>query len=141
MAFQKGNQYAKGGYGGRRPIPTMELIQQLNELCDNYKNTEPERTKLNRMIENLVTKATTGDDVVDKDGKLVKKGTGDLAAMREIMDRIEGRAAQKIVAVDDGPALKEYNTLEEVHNYLLGCGIDAMRVPPPPLKLIDGSKS
>jgi hypothetical protein len=112
-----------------------------SELCKTYDNSEPSRTKLNRMIENLITKATDGDDVVNAEGKLVKKGTGDLAAIREIMDRIEGKSAQKIVGHDDGPVVKEYKTLEEVHNFLLERGIDAMRVPPPPLKLIDGSKS
>jgi hypothetical protein len=30
----------------------------------------------------------------------------------------------------------EYKTIEEVHMFLLERGIDSLRVPPPPMKLI-----
>jgi hypothetical protein len=85
------------------------------------------------LVANLITKATTGDDKI-VEGKLVK-GTGDLTAILAIIDRLEGRPAQKIVGPDNGPVKVQYRTVEEVHMYLLGRGIDALRVPPPPVKL------
>jgi hypothetical protein len=74
MPFQKGHQLSKGGSGGMRRDITIEIITQLNEMCETYDGSEPERDKLHRLVENLITKATTGDDVVEK-GKLVKKGS------------------------------------------------------------------
>jgi hypothetical protein len=32
-----------------------------------------------------ITKATTADDVLDKDGNVIKEGTGDLSAIQEIL--------------------------------------------------------
>jgi hypothetical protein len=40
---------------------------------------------LHRLIKNLITKATTADDVLDKDGNIIKEGTGDLSAIQEIL--------------------------------------------------------
>jgi hypothetical protein len=34
------------------------------------------------------------------------------------------------------PLQVEYRTVEEVHMFLLERGIDSLRVPPPPLKLV-----
>ena len=140
MPFQKGNQLAKGRSnstnGGMRRDTTIELITQLNELSKTYEGTPEQRTNLNRMIRNLVTKATTGDDVDEKTGKLLKEGTGDLQAILAIMDRVDGKPSQQIVGPDNGPVQVQYRTLEEVHMFLLERGIDSLRVPPPPLKLI-----
>jgi hypothetical protein len=66
----------------------------------------------------------------------VKEGTGDLQAITEIMNRLDGKPSQKIVGPDNGPLKVEYRTVEEVHMFLLERGIDSLRVPPPPLKLI-----
>jgi hypothetical protein len=109
MKFQKGNKLA-AGRGVLRRDPTIELITQLNELCKTYDGSKANRTKLNRMISNLIAKATDGDDVV-VDGKLIKEGTGDLNAILAIIDRIEGRPAQKIVGPNNGPVQVEYRTL------------------------------
>jgi hypothetical protein len=49
------------------------------------------RTKLHRVVKNLITQATTGADVVDADGNVVVEGAGDLAAITEIFNRIEGK--------------------------------------------------
>jgi hypothetical protein len=114
----------------QRRDSTVELVTQLNELIKNYDGTK--RTKLHRLIKNLITKATTGDDVLDANGKIVKEGTGDLTAILAIIDRLEGRPAQKIVGPDNGPVQVEYRTIEEVHMFLLERGIDSLRVPPPP---------
>jgi hypothetical protein len=94
------------------------------------------RTKLHRLIKNLIAKATTADDALDKDGNIIKEGTGDLSAIQEIINRLEGKPSQKIVGPDDGPVRIEYRTIEEVRMFLLERGIDSMRVPPPPMRVI-----
>jgi hypothetical protein len=116
---------------------TIELITQLNEMAkqiDGGKRVN--RAKLHRLIKNLITKATTGDDVFDTNGELIKEGTGDLNAIQEIINRIEGKPSQRIVGPDNGPVKVEYRTLEEVRMFLLERGIDSLRVPPPPLRII-----
>jgi len=49
----------------------------------------------------------------------------------------EGKPRQQVVGPDDGPMQVEYKTIEEVHMFLLNRGIDAARLPPPPLKLVE----
>jgi hypothetical protein len=88
------------------------------------------------LVSNLITKATTAFDVLDTNGDIIKEGTGDLQAITEIMNRLDGKPSQKLVGPDDGPVQVEYKTIEEVHMFLLDRGIDALRVPPPPLKLV-----
>jgi hypothetical protein len=51
---------------------TVELITQLNELIKCADGSK--RTKLHRLIKNLIAKATTADDVLDKDGNIIKEG-------------------------------------------------------------------
>jgi hypothetical protein len=58
---------------------TIELVTQLNELIKCADGSK--RTKLHRLIKNLITKATTADDVLDANGDVIKENTGDLAAM------------------------------------------------------------
>jgi hypothetical protein len=70
------------------------------------------------LIKNLITKATTEGDVLDANGKIVKEGTGDLQAIQEIINRLEGRPSQKIVGPNNGPLQVEYRTIEEVHMFL-----------------------
>ena len=48
-------------------------------------------------------KATTENDVVDADGNIVEEGTGDLQAITEIINRLEGKPSQKITGPDNGP--------------------------------------
>jgi hypothetical protein len=95
-----------------------------------------DRTKLHRLVKSLITQATTGADVVDEHGKVIHEGAGDLTAILAIYDRLEGRPSQKIVGPDNGPLQIEYKTIEEVHMFLLERGIDSLRVPPPPMKLV-----
>jgi hypothetical protein len=82
MPFQKGNQLAAGHNNLRRDT-TVELVTQLNELIKCADGSK--RTKLHRLIKNLIAKATTADDVLDKDGNIIKEGTGDLSAIQEIL--------------------------------------------------------
>jgi hypothetical protein len=107
-------------------------------VCKNIDGSPSKRRKLHRLVHNLITKATIGDDRIGPDGKIIE-GTGDTTAILAIIDRIEGRPSQKIVGHDDGPVKVEFKTIEEVHMFLLERGIDAMRVPPPPLRIIDQS--
>jgi hypothetical protein len=88
------------------------------------------------LIRNLITKATTEDDVLDEKGNIVKEGTGDLTAILAIIDRLKGKPSQKTVGPDNGPLQVEYKTIEEVRMFLLARGIDSLRVPSPPLRLV-----
>jgi hypothetical protein len=54
------------------------------------------RTKLHRLIKNLITKATTADDVLYTNGNIIKEGTSGLSAIQEIINRLEGTPSQKI---------------------------------------------
>ena len=105
--------------GGLRREVTVELVTQLNEMLKCKDGVD--RTKLHRLVKNLITQATTA---------------GDLTAILAIYDRLEGRPSQKIVGPDNGPLQIEYKTIEEVHMFLLERGIDSLRVPPPPMKLV-----
>ena len=120
--------------GGLRREVTVELVTQLNEMLKCKDGVD--RTKLHRLVKNLITQATTGADVVDEHGKVIHEGAGDLTAILAIYDRLEGRPSQKIVGPDNGPLQIEYKTIEEVHMFLLERGIDSLRVPPPPMKLV-----
>jgi len=89
-----------------------------------------------RIVRNIIMRAACLGDEFDKDGKLIKEGMGDLQAILALMDRLEGKPKQQITGSDDGPLQVQYKTIEEVHMYLLSRGIDALRVPPPPLRLV-----
>jgi hypothetical protein len=93
MSFQKGNQLAagKGKHGPLKRDLTIELSSQLNELLESKTPDGETRTKLHRVVRNLITQATTGADVVDENGNVVVEGAGDLAAIQEIFNRFEGK--------------------------------------------------
>jgi hypothetical protein len=131
--FQKGHQINKGRSGGMRRDATLEIVSQLNEAVKNIDGSKEARDNLHRLVANLIAKATVGSDKIVK-GKLVK-GTGDLTAILAIIERLEGKPKQAITGPDNGPVQVQYRTVEEVHMYLLARGIDALRVPPPPVKL------
>jgi hypothetical protein len=138
-AIRKGNQLSVGKrpLGPMRHAMTIEIITQLNEMAKEIdKGKRVNRTKLHRLVKNLITKATTGDDLFDEHGELIKEGTGDLQAITEIINRVEGKPAQRITGADDGPVQVEYKTIEEVRMFLLERGIDSLRAPPPSMKVI-----
>src|SRR3984893_9663216 len=87
--------------GGLRREVTVGLVTQLNEMLKCKDGVD--RTKLHRLVKNLITQATTGADVVDEHGKVIHEGAGDLTAILAIYDRLEGRPSQKIVGPDNGP--------------------------------------
>ena len=116
----------------------MELVQQLHENMELPQGLQ-QRNKLHHIIKNLIEQAT-GMDEYDESGKLVRRDLGDLAAIKEIFDRLEGRPRQQIVGPNDGPVQVEFRTVEEIRMFLLERGIDSLRVPPPPLRLVSGDK-
>jgi hypothetical protein len=84
-AISKGHKFSPGVNGQLRRDATLELISQLNEVIKSGDGTK--RPKLHRLIRNLITKATTGDDKIGKNGEIIE-GTGDLTAILAIIDRL-----------------------------------------------------
>jgi hypothetical protein len=123
--FQKGHNLAIGSRGQIRRDLTIELISQLNEIFDKRTG----QTNLQRVVSNLVAQAA-GADEYDEKGKLVKRGTGDLAVIKEIFDRVEGRAPQN-PTVEVEQEKVEFKTIEEVKTFFLERGIDVERLAPP----------
>ena len=124
-------------HGGMRDVFTSELIQQMEEVLKyEHPLTKKQRTFKQRIVHNIIMRAACLGDEYDKDGKLIKEGMGDLQAIVALMDRLEGKPKQQVTGPDDGPLQVQYKTIEEVHMYLLSRGIDSLRVPPPPLRLV-----
>jgi hypothetical protein len=144
--FQRGNRIGTGARGQLRSMITSEIIQQLNEV-----DPKTGRPKLHRLVENLIEKATTGDDrylmetrtrmvngkkvVYEVPTKtLVHKGTGDLAAIKEIFNRVDGKPVQTTLTPEltpDVPERKVYRTEDEFKQAMLARGIDVTRLPSP----------
>ena len=130
MPFKKGNTVAKDSKPLRRDM-TLALIAKLNDI-DTINVLEPgdkRREYIDCIVENLVLHAA-GQDHIDEAGKR-HRDTGELAAIKEIMDRLEGRPSQKIVGPNNEPVKIQFNTIEEVKVYLLERGIDVERLPNP----------
>jgi hypothetical protein len=141
--FQRGNRIGTEARGQLRSMITSEIIQQLNEV-------DPKTGRSKLQVENLIEKATTGDDrylmetrtrmVNGKKVKyqvptktLVHKGTGDLDAIKEIINRVDGKAVPTTLT-PDVPEPKVYRTMDEIKQAMLAKGIDLDRLPslPPP---------
>jgi hypothetical protein len=109
-SFKKGH---KKSTGSRGQIRSGELTQVLISVLNEIDPTDPkQRPKLYRVVDNLVTQATTALDkyeiktinYTDKNGnehkidvktnKLLEKGAGDLLAIKEIFDRMDGKPKQ-----------------------------------------------
>ena len=129
MPFKKGNTAAKDSKPLRRDM-TLALIANLNDV-DTFNTLfgEKRREFIDRIVENLVLHAAWRD-YVDKEGNK-RRDIGDLAAILAIIDRLEGKPAQKIVGPNNGPVKIQFNTIEEVKAYLLERGIDVERLPNP----------
>jgi hypothetical protein len=142
-SFQKGHKYIEGSARGanrqlRRDM-TLALIAKLNDI-DTINVLEPgdkRREYIDRIVENLVLHAA-GQDHIDEQGKR-HRDLGDLAAIKELFDRLEGRPAQKIVGPNNGPVKIQFNTIEEVKAFLLERGIDVERLPNP-MKYSEGRR-
>ena len=76
MPFEPGNQEAKKANHKKPRIITQKLIARLNDA---------EGAALDRLIAALLAKAQEGD----------------VAAIREVMDRVEGKVAQAIIGGDE----------------------------------------
>jgi hypothetical protein len=138
------------GTGSRGQLRNQQLTQILISILNETDPTDPQqRAKLYRVCENLVTQATTAMDkfktntqlsrgrggqvisVEVKTNEIEEKGMGDLMAIKEIFDRIDGKPKQVIVGPNDGPIQIEYRSLEEIRIALLEKGIDLTALPTP----------
>jgi len=139
-SFKPGHK-GKGGIGARGQIRrdlTLELISQLNETLKDKNGVE--RTKLHRVVKNLIDQATIGADEHDENGRLKKEGHGIFAAIMAVWERLEGRVGVRPEEEEEGQEKVEYRTIEDVAMYLQERGIDALRVPPPPLRIVNEKK-
>jgi hypothetical protein len=98
MPFQKGNTLRKEATHQRRDF-TVELLAQLDEIV-KYKLplTKEQLSFKQRIIRNLLMRAACLGDEFDAEGKLIKEGMGDLQAILAILDRLEGKPAQRTAA-------------------------------------------
>lgn len=78
MPFEPGNQAAKGANHKQRRMITQKLIARLNDS---------EGKELDRIVGALVAKA----------------GDGDVPALKEIFDRVEGKVTQPIGGDEAAP--------------------------------------
>lgn len=77
MAFEQGNQEAKKADHKKPRIITQKLIARLNDA---------DGAALDRLIAALIAKAQEGD----------------VPAIREVMDRVEGKVPQGIIGGEEG---------------------------------------
>jgi hypothetical protein len=90
MAFEPGNQEAKKANHKKPRIITQKLIARLNDA---------EGAALDRLISALIAKAQEGD----------------VPAIREILDRVEGKVPQAVIGGDDeDPAISMIHRIERV---------------------------
>lgn len=83
MVFQPGNQESKKADHKRARVITQQLISALNEAAHDG-NT----TKMRKLVDKLIDKAIDGD----------------VPAMKEILDRVDGRVPHAMAGDDDeGP--------------------------------------
>ena len=82
MAFEQGNQEAKKANHKKPRIITQKLIARLNDA---------EGKDLDAVIAALITKAKEGD----------------VPAIREVLDRVDGKVPQAVIGGDeDDPAIR-----------------------------------
>jgi hypothetical protein len=85
MGFQPGNQEAKKANHGKRKLVTQQLISALNEAAG-----ERDVTMVRMVVDALIGKAAMGD----------------VAAIKEIFDRVEGKALQPVGGDEDAAPIK-----------------------------------
>lgn len=139
----------KIGTGSRGQLRDKELTQCLISILNEIDPTDPkQKAKMYRVCENLVTQATVCYDKMKmrqvtrkKNGKvesyevktneIEEKGMGELMAIKEIFDRVDGKPKQTIVGPNDGPVVIEYHGFTEIKVGLLQQGIDIDALPAP----------
>ncbi len=102
--FTNGNKFGIGARGQIRQDFTIELISQLSEPDPH----NPNQTKFQQVVGKLIALALEGD----------------LAAIIEIADRIEGKVAPRRVAPREDQRPIEYRSQDEIHAAMLERGID-----------------
>ena len=135
MPFPKGYK-SKGGPGSNGQIRrdwTLELVQQLNEIDAER---DPPRRKIELCVRNLIKHAIEEGDERDEKGKLIKEGKGNLLALKEIGDRLEGKPSQRISVNSRTDVRVEYTDTAEVAKALLERGVDINVLPSPSTRLL-----
>jgi hypothetical protein len=90
MPFEAGNQEAKKANHKKPRIITQKLIAKLNDA---------EGVALDRLVSALIAKAQEGD----------------VPAIREILDRVEGKVPQAVIGgEDDDPAISVIHTIRRI---------------------------
>ena len=96
--FQSGNKAAAGGRGPTRPdVCTQALLSQLHEID---KTTSKE--KIHLMVEQLLKlalgyeKKIKSKDAAGKVTTATVEVAPDIAAIKEVIDRVQGKASQSI---------------------------------------------
>lgn len=90
MPFEPGNQEAKKANHKKPRIITQKLIAKLNDS---------DGAQLDRLLNALLAKAQEGD----------------VPAIKEIMDRVEGKVPQAVIGGDeDDPAINLVHRIERV---------------------------
>ena len=107
--FQKGNKIGVGNPGAHRhSMITQVIISQLHEV-----DSKTSKEKIHMLVDRLVEHALGYTKEVKQDGKRIKvEVPSDLAAIREVIDRVQGKAAQA-VTVD---AKVVHSTEQEQHD-------------------------
>ena len=104
--FAPGNQFAKGTSHRRPRVIQQHLIAALNEVDDNI-------PKLRHVVDALIAKAMEGD----------------IAAIKEIADRVDGKVPQTVQGDPDNPLIIE------------GIVREIVRPETPPLRIVDAGHS
>lgn len=137
--FRKGHTHSKGVDHSTRRSLTICLVSKLNELV---KLDKVDRKKMDVIVDNLIFQAMYGGPgaTYNEDGSIKTRGHGDLEAIKEVWNRLEGKPQQKIVGADDGPLQVEYHSYDELKIMLIERkGIDISRLPPvlPKLPIVE----
>ena len=116
---------AIGARGQMRRDMTMLLVQKLNEAEKNR-----DRSKMEKIIDNLVDRAMYAGEVLNEKGKVIVPARGDMEAIKYIFDRLEGRPAQQLNVSKDSHVQIEFRSYEEIKIGLLERGVDIERMTP-----------
>src|SRR4051812_13939545 len=98
--FQKGHRLSVGNSGPvRHNMISQVLISQLNEI-----DPKTQKAKLHKIVDELIRQALGFEKKIlhKNTGKLIKiQVPGDIVAIKEIIDRVQGKAHQAVTVVGD----------------------------------------
>jgi hypothetical protein len=109
--FEKGNKAGGGAVSQLRRDMTVRLIEKLNQIITQPKSKE-KMLAMDAIVEALIWNAIEGD----------------MTAIKEIFDRLEGKPAQRITGPNDSAMQVELKTREQVMTFLIERGVDVSRL-------------